>query len=248
VAVLDRITVDEQRLNDRQLIPDPWFKDLPVIAQLRSEGMDLRDGVTVVVGENGSGKSTFVEGLALRWGESLTAHVKHWRPDTGDEDALLNRALVLSGERPRPQGGCFLRAEAMHQHFTAIDRGVGPLAGATRAFGGTLNTRSHGESFLAFLESLLAERGLFVLDEPEAALSFTSCLRLLAVLGLVVDGGSQVVLATHSPVLAAMPGATILEFGDHGFRTVAWDELELVGHWRSFLARPDGYLRHLFGR
>jgi len=202
----------------------------------------------VIVGENGSGKSTFVEGLALRWGESLTAQVKHWRPDNGDEDALLGRALVLSGERPRPQGGCFLRAEAMHEHFTAIDRGTGPLAGATRAFGGRLNTRSHGESFLAFLESLLSERGLFVLDEPEAALSFTSCLRLLAVLELVVEGGSQVVLATHSPVLAAMPGATILEFGDHGFRTVAWDELELVGHWRSFLAHPDGYLRHLFAQ
>jgi predicted ATPase len=246
VAVLDRITVDEVRLSDRQLIPDPWFTDLPVIDQMRREGMDLADGVTVIVGENGSGKSTFVEGLALRWGDSLTAQVKHWRPSSGAEDALLNRALVLAGERPRPQGGCFLRAEAMHQLFGDIDRGVGPLAGASRAFAGTLNTRSHGESFLAFLESMLSERGLFVLDEPEAALSFTSCLRLLAILGLVTEGGSQVVIATHSPVLAAMPGATILEFGEHGFRSVEWDELELVAHWRTFLERPDSYLRHLF--
>ena len=248
MAVLDRVTVDEARLNDRALIPDPWFKDLPVIKQLRRDGMRLGNGVTGLVGGNGSGKSTCVAAVAVRWGESLTAQVKHWRPENSDEDALLHRALVLSGERPRPQGGCFLRAEAMHEHFTAIDRGVGPLAGASRAFGGRLNIRSHGESFLAFLESLLSERGLFVLDEPEAALSFTSCLRLLAILGLAVDGGSQVVLATHSPVLAAMPGATIVEIGEHGFRTVTWDELELVGHWRSFMARPDGYLRHLFAQ
>ena len=245
MAVLDRIAVDEGRLFDRNLIPDPWFADLPVIAQLRREGSRLDPGVTVIVGENGSGKSTFVESLAKRWGDSLTAHVKHWLPKAGDEDTRLHRALVLSGEQPRPQGGCFLRAEAMHQLFDDIDHGVGPYAGATRAFGGTLNTRSHGESFLAFLESMLSERGLFVLDEPEAALSFTSCLRLLAVLDLVVEAGSQVVLATHSPVLAAMPGARILEFGEHGFRTAAWDELELVAHWRSFLEEPDLYLRHL---
>ncbi|HEY8301287.1 MAG TPA: AAA family ATPase [Jatrophihabitans sp.] len=247
MAVLDRVTVDERRLADRNLIPDPWFADLPVVAQLRREGLELAAGVTVIVGENGSGKSTFVEGLASRWGASLTAHVKHWLPKSGHEDTALDRALVLSGEQPRPQGGCFLRAEAMHQLFDDIDQGVGPHAGATRAFGGTLNTRSHGESFLAFLESMLSERGLFVLDEPEAALSFMSCLRLLAILDLVVEAGSQVVLATHSPVLAAMPGARVLEFGEHGFRTLAWDELELVAHWRSFLDRPDGYLRHLFG-
>jgi predicted ATPase len=246
VAVLDRVTVDEKRLSDRDLIPDPWFTTLPVVDQLRREGMDLADGVTVIVGENGSGKSTFVEAVAMRWGASLTAQVKHWLPETADEDSLLNRALVLSGERPRPQGGCFLRAEAMHGLFTSIDRGTGPHAGATRAFGGRLNRRSHGESFLAFLESLLSERGLFVLDEPEAALSFTSCLRLLAILDLVTEQGSQVIMATHSPVLAAMPGATILEFDDRGFRPVAWDDLELVAHWRTFLDQPDSYLRHLF--
>ena len=134
----------------------------------------------------------------------------------------------------------------MHGLFGAIDGGVGPHAGAVRAFGGTLNTRSHGESCLAYLESLLTERGLFLLDEPEAALSFTSCLRLLSILGVLADGGSQVVLATHSPLLAAFPGATVLEFGEHGFRRCEWDELELVEHWRAFLAQPQRYLRHLF--
>lgn len=124
--------------------------------------------------------------------------------------------------------------------------GHGPHAGATRAFGGRLNTLSHGESFLAFLESRLDERGLFLLDEPESALSFTSCLRLLALIGAAVETGSQVVLTTHSPVLAAYPEATVLEFGDHGVRRAEWGELELIAHWRTFLDRPESYLRHLF--
>jgi predicted ATPase len=145
-----------------------------------------------------------------------------------------------------PQGGCFLRAESMHVLFGDIDAGAGVHAGAAAAFGGELNVRSHGESFLAYLESRLMERGLFVLDEPEAALSFTSCLRLVSLIGAVVDGGSQMVLATHSPLLAAFPGATILEFGEHGIRRAEWRELELVEHWRAFLDRPEQYLRHLF--
>lgn len=237
MAVLDRVTVDPERL---AAVDDRWFADIPAIAQLCSAGLDLDARVTVIVGENGSGKSTFVEAVAQRWRSRLTAEVKHWAPPSGAEDAQLHRSLVLTGEWPPPQGGCFLRAEAMHGHFAGFEPGW------DREFGGRLNSRSHGESFLAYLESRLSERGLFVLDEPEAALSFTSCLRLLAVLDLVVAGGSQVVLATHSPVLAAFPGATILEFGDHGVRDADWGELELVAHWRAFLDQPDAYLRHLF--
>ncbi|HST47573.1 AAA family ATPase [Jatrophihabitans sp.] len=238
MAVLERVEVDEARVRT----PDAWYFEVPAIAALRSSGVDLDPRVTVIVGENGSGKSTFVEAVAAAWRSGLKSEVGHWGPEPADEDADLHRALWLRTEWPRPDGGCFLRAEAMHGLFTEVD-----AAGTSRrAFDGGLNSRSHGEAFLRYLESRTTERGLFLLDEPEAALSFTSCLQLLSLLAAMADTGSQVVLATHSPLLAALPGATILEFGEHGIRPASWAELELVNHWQAFLSRPESYLRHLF--
>ena len=239
MAILDRIEVQP----GPDYRPDAWYFDIPAIAQLRISGLDLTPA-TVIVGENGSGKSTLMEALARAWaGHAFTgAQVTHWAPPAGAEDADLGRYLGLRGERPAPQGGCFLRAEAMHGLFAAVD-----ADGIDRqAFGGTLNTRSHGESFLAYLETRTTERGLFLLDEPEAALSFTSCLQLLSLLDLLVGAGNQVVLATHSPVLAALPNARILEFGDDGIHQSEWAELELVQHWQAFLSEPKRYLRYLF--
>ena len=164
-----------------------------------------------------------------------------WGPEPSEEDADLFWAVTLDADRPLSHGGCFLRAEAMHSLFSIADSD----STVDRQFGGRLNTRSHGESFLAFLQSRLTERGLFILDEPEAALSFTSCLQLLVLLDAITRAGSQVLLATHSPILAAAPGATVLEFGPSGLDPVRWDDLELVAHWRAFLEHPDAYLRHL---
>jgi predicted ATPase len=221
--------------------PASWYWQVPAVAQLRSEGLDLDSGVTVLVGDNGAGKSTLVEALAAAWAGRLTAQVHHWAPATADEDTDLGRWLRLDGERPPPQGGCFLRAEAMHAHF-------GTLGPETRAFDGVpLNARSHGEGFLAFLESRRTERGLYLLDEPEAALSFRSCLVLLVLLADAAAAGSQVIMATHSPLLAAAPGATVLELSGAGFARRDWDELDLVRDWREFLDAPDRWLRHLTG-
>jgi predicted ATPase len=234
---LTRVSVVQRARYD----PDAWYWRVPAVAQLRERGLDLDSAVTVLVGENGSGKSTLIEGLAAAWGRRLTAQVHHWTPTAGDEDADLGWHLRLDGEWPPPQGGCFLRAEAMHAHFATLETDA-------RAFDGRgLNTRSHGESFLAFLESRRTERGLYLLDEPEAALSFRSCLALLVLLGDAVAAGSQVLLATHSPLLAAVPGARILELGPDGGQPREWPELDLVRDWREFLDAPQRWLRHLGG-
>jgi predicted ATPase len=221
--------------------PHAWYWEIPAVGQLRATGLTLDRPVTVLVGENGGGKSTVLEAVAAAWGRRLTAQVHHWSPRPGDEDADLGWHLWLDGQRPPPQGGCFLRAEAMHTHFAGLDTD-------TRAFDGTpLNARSHGEGFLAFLESRRTERGLYLLDEPEAALSFRSCLALLVLLGDAVQAGSQVVLATHSPLLAAFPGSRVLELGADGATPREWAELDLVRDWRDFLSAPERWLRHLAG-
>ena len=104
---------------------------------------------------------------------------------------------------------------------------------------------SHGESFLALLDSRFDEPGFYCLDEPEAALSFSSTLALIAVLQRIVGEGGQVLCATHSPVLAALPGASILEVGDWGIRRTTWEDLKLVQNWKAYLQAPERYLRHI---
>lgn len=217
-----------------------WYLALAPVAQLRAEGLRFEAPVTILVGENASGKSTLVEAVAGAWESSLTdARGVHWSAGVSSEDADLHRHLRLDGDAPRAHGGCFLRAEAMHGLFQRTDEAQ------VRDFDGPLNTRSHGESFLAYLAGRPVARGLWVLDEPEAALSFGSCLALLGLLADLAAEGSQVIMATHSPLLAACRGAEILEIGEHGIRRASWEELDLVAHWRSFLAEPQRYLRHL---
>jgi len=236
--VLARIAVDESRIRDH----GAWYWDLPAVRVVRADGLDLSAGVTVLLGENGSGKSTLLEATAFAWSKRLPAAVHHWGPRPSGEDTDLHYCLELSGERPPPQGGCFLRAEAMHAHFASIDAQETEL----RAFEGrALNTRSHGEGFLAFLESRRFERGLYLLDEPEAALSFRSCLVLIALLADAVAAGSQVLLATHSPVLAAFPGAQLLQLDSAGIAEVDFDSLTLIRDWREFLAAPERWTKHL---
>lgn len=223
-------------------LPDAWFWRLPAVAQLRTEGLALGP-MTVLVGENGSGKSTLVEAIAIAWRELLTAQVHHWGPAPSREDTELWRELRLETAHPRPQGGIWLRAESMHELFDSIDRQGVEL----RPFDGVpLNARSHGEGFLALLESRTTERGLWVLDEPESALSFRSCLRLMVVLHDAVAAGSQVLLATHSPVLAALPGATVYELDASGFARREWPDLDLVQDWSAFFEDPARLLHHPF--
>lgn len=106
---------------------------------------------------------------------------------------------------------------------------------------------SHGEGFLEILRTRVTEPGLYLMDEPDAPLSFTASLGLVGLLHDLILGGSQAVVATHSPIIAAVPGASILELGDWGIRPARWDELAIVAAWRRFLAEPDSYFRYLLG-
>jgi predicted ATPase len=130
----------------------------------------------------------------------------------------------------------------MHEYLGTIDAS----GSEARAWGGEkLRTRSHGESFLAVLRHRFADRGVYFLDEPESALSFRSSLALLVVLDALRQEGSQAVVATHSPLIAALPGAATIELGEWGMRPSAWEDLDLVQSWRGFLGAPQRWLHHL---
>ncbi|WP_206050958.1 AAA family ATPase [Nocardioides speluncae] len=212
---------------------------IPAIAQLAREGLELPRGVTFLVGENGSGKSTIVEAAGVAYGLSPRGRYAI-RPALHPPERVAARRLALQRGIGTMRWGFFLRAETMHGWYSFAEQHRSP-SGRDPLF----HEMSHGESFLEVLRTRFDSPGFYCLDEPEAALSFSSTLGLISVLQRVVDDGGQVLCATHSPVLAAMPGATLLEVGDWGLRQTSWDELELVHHWRAYLQAPQRYLKHV---
>jgi predicted ATPase len=230
-----------RRIRQAKRLPDDvdlegWPFTLAPVAQLVRDGLELTPGVTFLVGENGSGKSTIVEGIAMAYGLDPEGGTRNTKRSTYASESSLDRTLELVRSVDDPRWGFFLRAETMHGWYTH-QASLGPSRIQWHEL-------SHGESFLAILKNRFDSEGFYVLDEPEAALSFSGCLGLLGLLNAMSED-SQVICATHSPILTALPGARILELDADGFREVAWADLELVRHWRTYLEEPDRYLRHL---
>lgn len=230
-----------RRAHDSALAEDTWPATLAPVAQVLREGLTLGPA-TVLLGENGTGKSTLVEAVAMAYGLSPEGGSTGARHSTRATESGLATELALVRGAGASRWGYFVRAETMHGLFTYLEDNPG----RNRE---DFHERSHGESFLDLLTSRrFRGAGFFVLDEPEAGLSFTAQLALLGALGdLQRPPGTQVLLATHSPVLAALPGATLLELDAEGIHPRAWQDLDLVDHHRRFLARPETYLRHLGG-
>lgn len=231
--------------------------------------------VTVFVGENGSGKSTLLEAIALGARLPTVGSAEAGADPSLREQRRLADLLKLVWGR-RTHRGFFLRAEdffgfanrvkalrgEMEARLAQVDAEYedrsdwakvlarGPAAGSIRAleerYGENPDARSHGESFLALFKSRFVPEGLYLLDEPEAALSPQSQLGLVAMIRDMVDQGSQFILATHSPILAAIPGATIYDFNESPLVPRGYESLESVQLMRSFLEDPARYLRHLW--
>jgi predicted ATPase len=238
VPVFSRLPVRSVRLADDA--PGPaagWPWDQPVVARLRRGPLELGP-MTVLVGENGTGKSTLVEAIALATGLSPEGGSRMAHLSSRASESPLHEHLAVSrGITASPRWGFFLRAETMHGFFTYLEQHPGRRAEPR------FHEMSHGESFVALIGDRFARPGLYLLDEPESALSFQNCLALVALLHEIgVRGDSQVLVATHSPIVAALPGALLLELGGDGWRETPWEDLELTAHWRSFLARPERYL------
>lgn len=224
------------RARDAEFDRHAWPATIPAVAQMLGTGLRLGPGVTFLVGENGAGKSTLVEAIAQAYGFSGEGGSHHARHSTRATESPLGNWITVQRGIGHKQFGFFLRAETMHGLYSYMeDLGPGP----------PFHEMSHGESFLEVFEERFLRPGFYCMDEPESALSFDSSLRLLMVLNDLAKKGGQVLCATHSPLIASLPGARILEVGEWGIRESTWAELEIVGHWRSYLDSPERYLRHL---
>ncbi len=206
--------------------------------------LEFHPAVTFFVGENGSGKSTLLEAVAVACGFNAEGGSKNFRFGTRESHSELHRFLRVSRGHPRPRDGYFFRAESFFNVASEIEKlGVGPSYSEH-----SLHEQSHGESFLALVLNRFRGHGLYLLDEPEAALSPKRQLAVLTRIHDLVGEQSQFIIATHSPILMAYPEAVIYQFSAAGIERIAYEETEHYRVTRNFLANPRRTLDILFDR
>lgn len=220
--------------------PDEYPWNLPAVTGLGR--LSLHPRCTFLVGENGSGKSTLLEAIAVAWGFNPEGGSMNFHFATRETHSPLHRALKLTRGVRRPRDGFFLRAESLYNVATNIEE-----LGVEDNYGGvSLHRQSHGEAFLALLLHRFGGQGLYLLDEPEAALSPMRQLTLLRRMDELIGARSQFVIATHSPILLAYPDACIYALDD-GLHPVAYRDTDHYRVTRAFLEQPEGMLRRLLG-
>jgi len=200
-----------------------------------TESLDLSSPVTFFVGENGSGKSTLLEAIVIAAGVNAEGGTRNLRFSTRPTESSLHEHLKLVW-RTRQSWAFFLRAETFFDMATAYE-------GADE---GGFHERSHGQQFIEAANNKLQPGGLHLMDEPEAALSVTGQLAMLRRIHDIQAERGQFIIATHSPILLAYPGAVIYEFTDTGITRVDYDDAEPVRLTRSFLDAPERFFSHLF--
>ena len=228
---------------------DGWNADtypfnLPIIRTL--DTLAFHPKVTFLVGENGSGKSTLIEALAVAWGLNPEGGSRNFGFNTRASHSDLHRFIrPVRGVR-RARDGFFLRAESYFNLGTEIEKlDAEPSFGPPiiNSFGGrSLHEQSHGESFMALMDNRLRGDGLYILDEPEAALSPNRQLSFLARMHELIGRGSQFIIATHSPIILGYPDAWIYQASPHGLDRVAYEDTEHYQVTKGFLTRPQTYL------
>lgn len=209
------------------------FAEFPFcIPAVKEMGMlEFHPDVTFFVGENGAGKSTLLEAIALTMGFGPEGGTKNVRFETAQTTSPLHQHLQISKSFKAPKDGYFLRAESFYNVATYMDE-----VGYLDSYGGkSLHGRSHGESFMALLTLKLRGNGLYLFDEPEAALSPNRQLAALSVIHQLVQDQSQFIIATHSPILLAYPGAKIYQFDSSGVYEVEYEDTEHFAVTRDFL-------------
>lgn len=235
----------------REAVPDWNVYPFNIPAVRTLDELPLHRAVTFLVGENGSGKSTLLEALAVRLGHSAEGGSRNYRFSTRDTHSVLCDFLTVVRDGrtagDRETDGFFLRAESFYPLMTQVEAYETDAPVPFGEWGGRPpHDRSHGEAFLTLLTNRLRGHGVYLFDEPEAALSVPRQLAVLTHLHALVRQRSQLVIATHSPILLAYPDALIYECGVDGLHPVAYDDTDACRLTRTFLHDPTRLMDRLF--
>jgi predicted ATPase len=211
--------------------------------------LEMHPKITYLVGDNGSGKSTLLEAIAVSFGFNAEGGSKNFNFGTNSTHSDLYRYLRIAKGFRKPRTGYFLRAESFYNVASEIDKLDAEPLTAPRiidGYGGvSLHHQSHGESFMTLMTQRFKGQGLYILDEPEAALSPQRQLAVLSRMHDLVQQGSQFIIATHSAILMAYPESSIYQFSQDGIAPVAYEDTEHFQVSRDFLASPQRMLRQL---
>ncbi len=219
---------------------DEYPYNIPAVRQL--DHLPLHPSVTYFVGENGSGKSTFIEAMAILAGFNPEGGTKNFNQQLRPSESQLYEQLQLIRNPKREKTGFFLRAETMFNVATEVEQGDYAQYGWAN-----LHVQSHGEAFLWLMQERFGSNGLYILDEPESALSPQRQLAALRIIHELVKQGSQFIIATHSPILMAYPDALLYWLDGDGLRKTTYMETEHYQISRDFLNNTELMLKHLLG-
>lgn len=216
--------------------------NIPAIRNL--ETFEFKSNVTFIVGENGAGKSTLIEAIAICAGFNPEGGSTFLSHHTYDTHSSLFGDLKLTRGPYRNKDGFFLRAESFYNVASEIDR-ISDSCQLDANYGGSIHARSHGEGFLGVILNRLSGNGLYIFDEPESALSVMSLLTLMAKIRELEKANSQFIVATHSPILLAYPGAEIYAITDDGLQLTSYEDTEQYQLTRQFILNREVFIKEL---
>lgn len=218
---------------------------IPAVRSIQS--IEFTSPTTFLVGENGSGKSTILEAIAVAGGFNAEGGTKNYNYSTEDTTSELSNAIRLARGIKREKYGYFLRAESFYTTANYAETGTFPSGNTPSPIlfdGKRIHQQSHGEAFLSIVESF--RPGLFIFDEPESALSPKRLMKLMFYIKELQNKGSQFIISTHSPILLAYPNANIYQLSDSGVAKIQYEDIEHVQLTKDFLNNPSAFTERIF--
>ncbi len=231
--IIKKISLERENIEDYNIYP------FNIEFVKNFDELTLDSPVTFFVGENGIGKSTFIEAIAVALGLPAEGGTDNFRYETKNTTSSLSEYIRIA-RCNKAKTKFFLRAESFYNFSSAVDD-----IGVWDSYGGSLHECSHGESFLQLIQNRFTDHGLYILDEPEAALSPQRQLSLLCLIDQLVKEGSQFIIATHSPILISYRDGKILDLNQN-FKEVKYEDTEIYSLYKMYLEHPNEMQRRLF--